>query len=806
MKYIFLIIFLICANNSLYSQKKIISGYVADSYTKRVLEYVNVAVDGANQGTVTDEHGYFKLEINGNSGNVIISHLGYRSEIIKIKDFESDYPKYVELIYKELLLQEIAVYSSNTNSNNEFQVSSSSLENDQISKISNAMPDALRSIQALPGISVNNEFSAEFNVRGGNKDENLIEVNGTQVYEPYHLKEAPNASVGVFNVDLIDRVNIITGGFSARYGDRMSSVANIDYREGNNQNYSGAGTLSLAFVDGYLEGPFLNKGNFIIGARKTYMEYVIDMTDFGYENIRSADPSFYDVQGQIAYPLGKSDKLKLNFLHSADNFKFNPKPETSFDYYESLYKNQSSQISTENKSYSKQLGNYYSSLLDLEMKNFIGRSAFLNTDVSFYSQSDNDYTSWGTYFRKDIVSDNIYFDRKVREDLRKSKLNIQTMEIKSSLDWQLSPYFELQSGIGYKDINYIDRFYYSKYAVNTSNTISYPDTLIEDYGYIGIDYRDDSLFASSYKMSGYLENIIQIGKNIVVNIAGRADYFGMNEQLTFSPRANLAYLSNYGTIIRLAWGHYYQSPIYSQLKYSEASDSNTKAQKAIHYIFGIEQNLNLSAKSMSTLKIKFDIFYKDYKSLISSFYSHGERLAYSRENDALGFAKGFDMYVLLNIPGFYTSVSYSYLNSKEDKINDELGAYPRLTSQEHTLSWITDLELGRNWSFNTKFYYGSGFPFAEKYVTYNSQTDEYYWNKSETNNGNLPEYQRIDFRISKEFQFSSYKLKTFIEVSNAFNHKNIRGYEYSYDNKGNPVKYEITLWPILPSFGIRVEF
>ena len=339
MKYIFLIIFLICANNSLYSQKKNISGYVADSYTKRVLEFVNVAVDGPNQGTVTDEHGYFKLEINGNSGNVIISHLGYRSEIIKIKDFESDYPKYVELIYKELLLQEIAVYSSNTNSNNEFQVSSSSLENDQISKISNAMPDALRSIQALPGISVNNEFSAEFNVRGGNKDENLIEVNGTQVYEPYHLKEAPNASVGVFNVDLIDRVNIITGGFSARYGDRMSSVANIDYREGNNQNYSGAGTLSLAFVDGYLEGPFLNKGNFIIGARKTYMEYVIDMTDFGYENIRSADPSFYDVQGQIAYPLGKSDKLKLNFLHSADNFKFNPKPETSFDYYESLYKN-----------------------------------------------------------------------------------------------------------------------------------------------------------------------------------------------------------------------------------------------------------------------------------------------------------------------------------------------------------------------------------------------------------------------------------------------------------------------------------
>ncbi len=806
-KLIISILFLVIYGNIFsQSQNKTVSGYVIDGQTNQPLPFANVIIEDKDLGTTSDRSGYFELNITGKSEKVIVSYLGYKSEKINVNEFSPDIPKIISLYSKGLLLQEVAVFSAVSSKNNRIEASSLSLQSDQIEKIANAMPDVLRSFQALPGISVNNEFSAEFNVRGGNKDENLIRVNGAQVYEPYHIKEAPNASVGVFNVDLIDNVNIITGGFSARYGDRLSSVANIDYREGSLSGYKGAATLSLAFVDGYLEGPLFNKGSFIVGARKTYMEYVIDLTDFGYENIRRADPSFYDIQGLVSYPLSNSDKLRFSFLYSADNFKYNPTSMNTIKEFTESINNTTANVKTSSTSYENQKADYYSTLLDLQSINFLGRNAFLKTSISYYDQRDNEFRMWGTSFNKDILAGNNYFDYKKREDTTDISLTINTLEFQSSLDYQITPFYETKSGFSYKNIIYKDLFDYTKNAVNISNTLTYPDTLIENYGYKGLDYRNDSLKVSSFKLAGYFENIIQIGDNFLINAAGRLDYFDMNKQLTFSPRISAALSNDYGTVIRGAWGHYYQSPIYTQLKYSEASDTNTKAQKAIHYILGIEQNIDLSKGSLSTLKLKVDLYYKDYRNLISSFFSHADRLAYSRENDAVGYARGIDVYALLNIPGFYSWISYSYLVAMEDKTNDDYGEYPRLTGQVHTLAWISDISLGNNWSFNTKLYYGSGYPYAEKVAVYNEDTDEWFWVKEGTNSKYLPEYSRIDFRISKDFNFRNFKLKTFIEISNALNHKNVRGYEYSYTDRGKPIAREIVLWPVLPSFGIRVEF
>ena len=103
----------------------------------------------------------------------------------------------------DLLLQDVTVYAHQTNQPNEMEVSLLSLQSDRITEISSGVPDVLRSIQMLPGVSTDNEFNAKYNVRGGNQDENLILVNDTKVYEPFHLKEAPNASIGIFNTDLI---------------------------------------------------------------------------------------------------------------------------------------------------------------------------------------------------------------------------------------------------------------------------------------------------------------------------------------------------------------------------------------------------------------------------------------------------------------------------------------------------------------------------------------------------------------------------------------------------------------------------
>ena len=788
------------------SNIKNITGQVFNGETNEPLPFANIYMKGKNIGTSADIKGKFSLKLPLASGKLLISFLGFKTEIIDIAKLN---PKKRTLIYlypKDVFLQQVSVYAGITNKKEDIKVSALSLQSDKIEKISTAMPDVLRALQFMPGIAVNNEYSAEFNVRGGNKDENLVMVNGAEVYEPFHIKEASNASVGIFNVDLINNVDLITGGFSARYGDRLSSVVNIEYRDGNKEKYKGAATLSLAYADGYVEGPISEKSSFILGVRKTYLEYLISMLNFNYEDIDRAKPSFYDVQGVFSYDFSSTNKLKFEFLHSGDDFRYNPDASNSLLNYQGEYNGQQAFFIEKIGTYQDNIGKYNSTLLDLQSIIFLSNNAFLKSNISYYDQRDDEYRLWQRTYSKDISADHIYFDK--RSGIRENKaiLNIKTFEVKTALDYQFSPFYETKSGVSIKNIIYQQSFTDNHITDNSNNTKHFPDTTYYYKKKEGLYFANELLDAESYKVSGYIENVFQLKNNFLVNVGGRFDYFDLNKDLNISPRISLAYFSKFGSVLRAAWGEYYQAPIYRQLAYSVASDTNTQAQHATHYILGLEQNFNLSRSKLSLLKIKLDLYYKDYKNLISSYYATFDRLAYSRHNDSKGYAKGLDLYILLSLPNFYTWISYGYLDAMEDNSTDNIGYYPRYTDQTHTLTWVADITLGKGWGVNTRFAYGSGFPYTPRVSYFNENSDRYAWKKKEINSGILPEYKRVDFRISKDFSFTHFTLKTFIDISNILNFDNIQGFEYKFDSIGKPKIEKVSLWPILPSFGIRFQF
>jgi len=320
---VILLIFFPCIFAPIYlnAQTAIIAGTIRDATTNELLPLTNISVKGTTTGTTTDTDGKFSLSLAGGDYELLVNLTGYKTETIRVSIQEKNIALDIRLFPTDILLQEVTVYSTTAADKAEQnQTSSLSLQSRTISEISSVLPDVFRSLQSLPGISANNEFSARFNVRGGNADENLVLVNGAQVYEPFHVKEADNASIGIFNVDLMRKVDIITGGFSARYGDRMSSVLNIEYREGNRERLAGSSTLSLTNLDGYLEGPLGSKGSFLIGGRKSYLEYVLSLLDIE-EGVK---PSFYDVQGVLTYSLSKRHKLLGEFIHAGDHFRQEP--------------------------------------------------------------------------------------------------------------------------------------------------------------------------------------------------------------------------------------------------------------------------------------------------------------------------------------------------------------------------------------------------------------------------------------------------------------------------------------------------
>ncbi len=291
-----------------------------------------------------------------------------------------------------------------------------------------------------------------------------------------------------------------------------------------------------------------------------------------------------------------------------------------------------------------------------------------------------------------------------------------------------------------------------------------------------------------------------------MNVGGRVDYFDFNKEWNYNPRLSASYRVASETTIRAAWGLYYQSPIYRQIAYSVASDTNTQAQKATHYILGVEHKLPLEVSTNSALTLRLEGYYKKYDDLISSTRASNGRIDYSRRNDATGYARGIDLYAVLNRPGFYGWLSYGLLNAKEDLINDNAGAFPRYTDQRLTLSAVGDVGLGKRWSLNARIFYGSGYAYTPLIALYNQTARRWEWIAGEKNSAHLPAYKRVDVRVSWQFKIGVLSVNAFLDISNIFNFTNIQALRYGFTNSGLPLVQDEELWPIVPTLGMTIKY
>ncbi|HVO74490.1 MAG TPA: TonB-dependent receptor [Ignavibacteriaceae bacterium] len=792
----FIFIFLLAAVS--YSQEFKISGIIRDAGSGEPLPYANILIKDQSKGINSDLKGNYELTLSPGKYELLVSYISYKSETLPVEITDSDLELNVNLVSTDILLQEVSVYAATDKSS---AVSSISMQSREMEEISSVFPDVFRSIQALPGVSVNNEFSAKYNVRGGNYDENLVLVNGTQVYEPFHIKEAENASVGIFNMDMMKKVNIITGGFSAEYGDRLSSVLNIEYREGNKERYSGAVSLSLSNFDGLFEGPLTSKGSFILGIRKSYLEYIISMIDYD----EPVKPSFYDVQGVVTYNLSDINKLQFKFIHAGDDFKLFPGLTTSA--FSSSYNSAQGRVnqSININEFEDDKANYYSNLFDLQSTAFISNDLLLSASLSYYWQIDREDFYYSELYRNDFTVGDYpglsFFHNSLYEDIYDNELRIRTLEPKISLDIKLNPYYDIKTGFSYLNINYNQELIDKTAQDQKWNYTNFPDTS-SLYTNNESNIFPQNIDANSYKLAGYMENIVQVSDRFIINAGGRFDYFDFNKDLTFSPRLSASFKFDDDINLRAAWGHYYQSPIYRQLAYSTPSDTNTQSQKAVHYILSLEKNFSFNN---SILTLKAEGYYKKYSDLISTTGHPGGRIYYSRKNDSKGFAEGIDLYATFKLPSYYGWISYGLLTAKEDLLTDSLGEYPRFTDQTHTISFVNDFDLGKQWTLNIRFNYGSGFAYTPRVLRFDLQSNRNIWVDGEKNSDHLPPYKRIDLRVAKEFELFGLQTNLFLDVSNLFNFKNIYGYNYRYDGNGNPYREEVELWPIIPSLGLTVK-
>lgn len=784
-----------------------VSGVVRDGLTHEPLVFTTIVMKGTQQGIATDAKGKFLLNLPQGNDTLRVSYVGYQTEEIPIT-VNKDIQLSINLFAMDVLLQDVTIYAYQGSDNELANTSALSLQSEKIKTSTSIFPDVLRSVQMLPGVSTNNEFNAKFNVRGGNPDENLVLVNGTQVYDPYHMKEAGNYSIGILNTDMVNKMDLMTGGFPARYGDKMSSVLNVEYREGNKERYTGAASLSLTDVDVLAEGPLNEKGSFIIGARKTYLEYIFKLAN------QKADvvPTFYDIQGVVDFALNSGHKLLFKFINAGDEFTESPTtkrsgPNRYYSTSDGFTHTEQWDDSTDSH------GQYYSTLLALQSVNILSSSTILKTELSMYDERENErsrYNHWHQYLADGRGYFFFYYTH--TDQQYNNNLLIRTIELNSTLDQQLSPCYWIKTGLSYQHITYNEDQIFQRtidqtanFDYNHNNYGNYPDTNFSHQIDNQNDALDNQMNTQSLKFAGYVENVVQLNDHFLLNIGGRFDYFDLNKELTWSPRINLAYQIGGGLTIRGAWGDYYQSPNYRQVAYPVASDTNTQSQKAIHYVLGVDYAVSFDPEERSFLKLKVECFSKKYENLMSAMQTSYGYVYYSRKNDAVGESKGLDMYLMYSVPGFYGWMSYSYLEAMQDIVNDHYGSFPRNTDQRHTLAIVGDLELGSAWNLAMRYTYGSGYPYTPLSAHLNSTGGNWDWISGAPNSERLPSYRCMDIRITKSFGLFGLATSAFLDVSNLLMAKNIITYHYYIENNQS-AKDGVNLPPIIPSIGISARF
>ena len=718
---------------SAFGQKHVkITGYVRDA-DGSPLELVLVQIKNTLNGAMTNEKGYYSITTSpGDSVAVIFSCLGYNKAERILPSLQQDMRLNVQMNYTSIDLGEVVAVGTR------YQTSTLQTMNADRVKL---LPDpAGGSIESLvvtfAGVSSSNELSSQYSVRGGSYDENIVYVNGLEVFRPLLIRSGQQEGLSFINPDLTEAVNFAAGGFEARYGDKMSSVLDITYKKP--KLFEGSASASLLGANAYV-GSSIGKFTQITGVRyKTGRSLLKTMdTDAEYQ------PDFVDLQSYMTYQL--APKWEVNFLGNlaSNTFKFTPhKRETNFGTVENA---QRFEVYFPN---SRERDKFQTIFGALTLKHNPNEKTELGLQASAFSSKEIEtYDITGEYWLGDATTENdnnqnaleiARYHEHVRNRLSSTIMNVGhygSSKIKNNtLKWGATVQME--------KIN--DRI--SEWEKRDSAGYSLPQTG-NGVNVISNLYSDNDL--STTRISGYLQDVFKFRtkQGMFTLIGGiRGSYWSYNKEFIFSPRVSLGFIPNFdqNLTFRAATGIYYQSPFYKELRTTVQDaagndiielNKDIKSQRSIHFILGGDYTFRAADRNF---KVSADLYYKKLDDLIP-YTVDNVKIRYYGENCAKGHAMGIDVKFFGEfVPGTDSWISFSLMKA-EQTIRDMV-TVPMPNSQGYNVSlFFQDYFPGyKRVKLNLKGVLSGGLPFIAPRTKYEDVKSTF----------RTPAYKRVDLGFS----------------------------------------------------------
>jgi len=734
----------------------IIKGRTFDKDTQLPLIGVNVTLKGTRRGASTDENGGFIIpHVPVGSYTLHVNLVGY--DPLSVTDLVVR-PGRISFVNAELTVSPIqgegVVVSAGYFPEVSAQPTSAArFSSEEIRRAATIGGDINRIINGLPSLSNENQYNYII-ARGGSNVENSFYVDNIRVPNINHfpIPGTTGGGVSLLNIDFIKDLDVYTGGFSARYGDVLSSVMDIRYREGNREEMDLQADLNFTGVSMGLEGP-LGNGSYLFSAKHSFTDILFKIIDVDQE------PVIYDeLQGKIVYDL--SPEHQISMLHIFGNDRWDILRDEAISRSDNGY---GSFRMTEN-------------VTGLNWRYLWGKAGYSNTSLS-HSFINNDIR----FFKTADQTERFTYQTGQRElTLR----NINHLFAGGSNHLEFG--FELM---------YLAGTYENFYApyINLFGT------------YIpGIQVHNS---LRSWKPALFLEYAWKPTAQFDITPGLRLDYFMYNKHTLVSPRLALAYHLDKRTTVSASAGiHYQHLPLFfltQNKNFKELEDIT-----AYHFVLGFNRLI------FEDTRLSIEIYDKLYRhcpmdseqpalfildeNIYNQFYSYRENLISAGRAET----RGIELMIQKKLSAqFYGLLSGSYYRAKYRDLN---GVWRnRITDNVFLVAAEIGYKPRPEWEFSLRWSHAGGIPYTPFDQQASKNAGAGIYDKSRIMSERLPAYSCLNVRADKRFYFENSNLIVYLSIWNVLNHENV-SYYYWDEYAGNAGNY--TQWPRLPVFGLEFEF
>ncbi len=755
-----LFISLLCCLFELTAQNYTISGYIKDIKTGENLVSATIAAPEQETGTYSNNYGFYSLTLPAKDSVLLIfSYVGYETVAKKVL-LNKDIDLTVSLLASALNVKDVVITDNKTRQNVEkatMGVIDIPIQQVEMMPFLGGEKDLLKAIQLLPGVQAGGEGSSGFYVRGGQADQNLILMDEAIVYNPFHLA----GYLSVFNSDAIRNITLHKGSFPAQYGGRLSSILDIQMKEGNNQKWGGEASIGVVSSKATIEGPIIkDKMSAIVSYRRFYWDLLVKPFLRPGQELAY---NFQDLNAKINYRISDKDRIFLSGYYGGDRLV------------------QGNTTPTDTTKFFVLWGN---TTLTARWNHLFNNKLFSNTSV-IYSKYD------------------VNMGQTLSGFSIKMKSGIEDWNAKIDFDYFPNPKHKIKFGL-----NYIHHTFTPSSVKGKTQNVEYSQVQSRQV----------------HESAAYINDEITVNDRISLNLGLRIPYFvyKTTQYWGVEPRATFKYQLNEDASLKTGYTFMNQ---YSHLVSSSAvslpfdlwipSTDTVKPQKAHQVALGYFQNL-FSDKYEASV----EVYYKSMANQID--YREGANFYFnSNYQKELVFGKswsyGAEFFLRKRVGRFSGWLSYTlaWTWRKFDDLNNG-NAFPAKYDRRHNTSLVAMYKFNERWSFASVFVFTTGntitLPDGRVYTNLLGSTTATWADDFVSKNGyRMKAYNRLDIGLRYKLNWKNVDSELHIDIYNVYNRRNpfYLYLQQETDVRSGGTKFvakQISLLPMIPSLTLQMKF